>query len=155
MLLGLSTDRHQEDCPFRFVHERREELASFTGLSLPVFETPFPPLTDPKPQLSNGSRRVLAYAVKEADTSGQFWIDTDHLQAGLIREGGIAAEALASIRYTLEATRAAGAKARMRWPPKKPTIAQRCATYPVWAWVIAGTLVGWLAVNLFNLIRSR
>jgi ATP-dependent Clp protease ATP-binding subunit ClpA len=154
LLLGLARKRHAEDCPFRFVHERREELAQAVGLSWLDAPSSWSECIGNIP-LAPESKRILAYAVLEARSTKSFWIDTDHLQAAILREGGEAANALQSIGYTLPSTRDAGVDARRRYPPKAPTVRQRFAQYSLSTWIFAGAIVGFLLNGLFEVLRSR
>jgi ATP-dependent Clp protease ATP-binding subunit ClpC len=55
------------------------ELALLKGL------TPVPPLDKELP-LSDDAKRILAYTVSEAARLNDYWIDTEHLVLGILRE---------------------------------------------------------------------
>jgi Clp amino terminal domain, pathogenicity island component len=57
-------------------------------------------------RFTNGSRRVLVLAQEEARLLDHSFIGTEHLLLGLLHEGGLAAQALASLGISLEGTRA-------------------------------------------------
>lgn len=156
ILLGLSRDRHDDDCGFRHLHERREDVARLVGLpwsaagrsNIKIGSNNSPPLSD-------NAKRVLGYAKQEADQSGLFWIDTDHLQAALLLQGGPPAAALEGIGYTLESTRKAGSDGRLRTPPRRPTISERYGLRITPLGFFVGFLTGWLIVSLISFLRSR
>ena len=156
ILLGLARDRHDDDCGFRLLHEKREDIARGVGLfwnssyrsNITIGGKNSPPLT-------SSSKRVLAFARHEADRTGAFWIDTDHLQAALFLEGGLPATVLAGIGYTLENTRSAGADGRLRTPPRKPTIQERLGIRVALLGVIVGFLLGLVIANLLPLMHLR
>ncbi len=54
----------------------------------------------------------------EANSSGQYWIDIDHMLIGLIREQGLAAESLAKAGWTEDRIRTAAAYGRSRYPQR-------------------------------------
>src|SRR5690348_2854042 len=43
-------------------------------------------------QLTNDMKRILAYAAEESDRLDDYWIDTEHLVLGILRETGCAAQ---------------------------------------------------------------
>lgn len=156
ILLGLARDRHDDDCGFRFLHERREDLADSVGLPWPASGRSTMKIGSKKsPPLSNAAKRVLGYAKQEADQSGLFWIDTDHLQAALLLQGGSPAAALEGIGYSLEGTRKAGAEGRLRTPPRRPTLSERLGVSPKVLGVLVGIVVGLIVANLFTLLHPR
>ena len=76
LLLGMSREKHQPDCPFSLLYDRRAEFRELCG---------FPPLSDEKPHpkdiaLTNPSKMVLAYAAQEADLDKRFKA-TGHMNA--------------------------------------------------------------------------
>jgi ATP-dependent Clp protease ATP-binding subunit ClpA len=156
LLLGLARDPHHEECEFRFLYERREELAAAVSQPWPSFEAPWPQLRreDALP-FSKKTKMVLRAATTEAKKTRQYWIDTDSLQMALLIDRGISATALQSIGYDIESTRKIGAEGRLRWPPQRPTIKQRLSVYPITVWILIGLVAGFLASNLYFLIRSR
>jgi len=155
ILIGLAEMKHQDTCGFRFLHERRHEVSRQLGIPfLPEDAKSKCEAVSAKPILADPSKRILAYAVMETEAAQQFWIDTDLLQAGLLREGGVAAETLSAIGYDLEATRRLGKESRLQWPPRKPNLRDRARTWPKIYWIVAGFVFGILAVNLFNLLRA-
>lgn len=66
---------------------------------------------------SQESKKVLAYAVKEADRSKQYWIDTDHLLEGLLRFRNDAGDALDRFGIQLQALRLESEANRRQQPP--------------------------------------
>ena len=155
ILLGLARDKHHDECGFRFLHERREDLALAVGLEWPSLANCREQAKKKRPPLSAGSKSVLRIAHEEAEKSRQYWIDTDHLQVGLLLLEGPAAMVLEGIGYTIASTRQQGTAARLQWPPRQPTLAQRMRGYPTSLWVIVGGIVGVLITNLYFLIRNH
>jgi hypothetical protein len=156
ILLGLARDRHDDDCGFRHLHERREDVARAIDLpwsasgrsSIKIGRKNSPPLSD-------DAKCVLGYARQEADTGGLFWIDTDHLQAALFLQGGPPATALEGFGYTLENTRSAGSYGRLRTPPRRPTISERYGVRFTPLGLFVGILVGLVLANLVSLMRGQ
>jgi len=156
ILLGLARDKHQDECGFRFLRERREDLALAVGLTWPSLEKYREAATKKEPlPLSAESKRVLHIGREEAEKTKQYWIDTDHLQMGLLLLEGPPAMALEGIGYTIASTRQQGAAARLQWPPRQPNLAQRMRGYPTSLWVIVGGIVGVLITNLYFFIRNH
>ena len=156
ILLGLSRDPHDDECGFRLLHERCEEVAREVGIAWTTsYRSNITIGSRNSPPLSNGSKRVLAFAVREADQSRTFWIDTDHLQAALFLEGGLPASALEKIGYTLESTRAAGADGRVLTPPRKPTMREKFGgSRLTLLGLIVGLLLGLVLANVITLLRA-
>jgi hypothetical protein len=156
ILLGLSRDHHDEECGFRFLREKCEELAR--AVNLPWSSSYRSNITlgsKNSPPLSESSKQVLLYAKQEANRAGLFWIDTDHLQAALFLEDGPSAAALEGIGYTLESTRSAGVDGRVRTPPRKPTIQEKFGIRVTPLGILVGFVFGLVIANLLWLLRSR
>jgi ATP-dependent Clp protease ATP-binding subunit ClpA len=154
LLLGIAKEKHHDECPFRLVHERREQLALALGLPLTPMEYV---ALDPErsPKLSTGSKQSILLARTEAKRNDCYWIDRDDLQAALIQTDAGVNTALSSIGFSLEATREYARQARQRWPEKQPTLTQRLQGVSLLTWVVVGFIVGFLAINLVNLMLSR
>jgi len=150
LLLGLTHNSHAEDCPFRVLQDRAQEVRESLGRErLPndwlirVKSLAQNPL---RPELP--VKRVLRVALIEAKKDGQFWIDTDHLQRAILREGGKPAAALQSLGFTFEETERFGAQGRMKYPPKAPTLGTRIRQYkPAVPWL--AFLVGFVGAILY------
>jgi hypothetical protein len=69
--------------------------------------------------LDQDSKKVLAYATKEAGRDWQYWIDTDHLLRGILRFPNQASKALESISLDLTSARAASKRHRAEFPPER------------------------------------
>lgn len=89
--------------------------------------------------LTGDSKRILAYTAEEANRMDDYWIDTDHLVLGILREDNCTAAArLAAAGLTMEQARAqVSTSAQERheyapirvwwWPWKPPTIGGQIA----------------------------
>lgn len=40
LLIGMTYDKHQPDCPFAFLHDRRDEFRKLCGFSYPPMKSP-------------------------------------------------------------------------------------------------------------------
>lgn len=112
IVLGLTHDEHQADCPFATLRENAASLrVTFGALALSGKrpENRNIPLTDT-------CKMILAYAKEEADVDRRYSIGTDHLLRGVLRAGGETAEKIASAGYTLLAVQQASAKAHRVMP---------------------------------------
>jgi ATP-dependent Clp protease ATP-binding subunit ClpA len=64
------------------------------------------PVGGKEPPLSKDGKRALAYSAEEASLLEDYWIDTDHLVLGILRERGCAgAEILAHVGIQIETAR--------------------------------------------------
>jgi ATP-dependent Clp protease ATP-binding subunit ClpA len=157
LLLGLVRDRHHAECGFKKLHDDRETIASRLGMSWQAYEDFKTPkeMKDRILPLADSSKRVLVYAAAEANRVKQFWIDTDFLLLGLLHEGGSPTQALVASGFTPEATRDFGREGRKKWPPPKPTIAERMATFPWAVWAVVGFVVGIALTNALLILHAR
>jgi ATP-dependent Clp protease ATP-binding subunit ClpA len=81
--------------------------------------TSFPYLRDRDIPLTRDGKKVLAYAVVEADRRWDYWIDCDHLLRGLLRFPNVASHALEQTGINLNSVRSAS-KSRRREHPANP-----------------------------------
>jgi ATP-dependent Clp protease ATP-binding subunit ClpC len=107
IVLGLTWDAHKSDCPFAMLHDNADELRKLIGSSQTVYG---PPKNRDIP-LSNDSKRVLAYAVREEELDRRYFIGGDHLLRGILRNGDQTAAKLVTGGYTLPTIRQASKQA--------------------------------------------
>jgi ATP-dependent Clp protease ATP-binding subunit ClpC len=112
LLVGMTHDKHQPDCPFAFLYDRRDEFRELCGFS---------PLNGEKPieidlALSETSKKVLGHAAKEADRDRRYALDEGHLFRGLLLVGDTTSALLLRLDYTLDTTRAASVVAQRSQP---------------------------------------
>ena len=69
--------------------------------------------------LDGDAKKTVAYAAQEANTDGQFWLNTDHLPRGQLRFPNAATEALSELGVELESVRAASLQNRKQFPPRR------------------------------------
>jgi len=112
LLVGMTHDKHQPDCPFAFLYDRREEIRTFCE---------FPPLSGEKKNernlpLTETSKTVLAYAAQEADHDQRYGIDEEHLFRGLLLANDATSTLLLRLGYSLDTARAASIVAQQSQP---------------------------------------
>jgi ATP-dependent Clp protease ATP-binding subunit ClpC len=103
LVLGLTRDRPEVQSTFAQLYDRRLELRA-------LFEAgperiPMPAKSDI--QLTDASKRSLAYADQERTLDRIFAIESHHLLRGVLREGDATAEKLTTAGFGLEAMRQA------------------------------------------------
>jgi hypothetical protein len=101
IVLGLTWDPHQPDCPFAKIHDNSDELRRLIGPERTVYGPP----QNRDIGLSLDSKKALAYAASESEYDQCHSIESDHLLRGILRNGGELANKMASIGYTLLAMR--------------------------------------------------
>jgi ATP-dependent Clp protease ATP-binding subunit ClpC len=101
LVLGLTRDKHQPDCPFSFLYDRAAEIRMLLGYP----ELAKSELMVRNVPLSDMSKRALAYATKEANRDSSYSIDADHLFRGVLLTGDTVAFRLESAGWTIEAAR--------------------------------------------------
>jgi len=151
LVAGLTHNRHAEDCPFRPLQDNSSEIRKKLGrVALPEDWVAQAKLRSGKPKWDSGAKRVLRVAALRAE---QFWIDTDHLQFAVLKEGGTGAAALHDLGFTPEKTEQYGAEGRLKYPPKKPTFVMRLRQYKPsipWFCLLVGFVAAILYLNLQN-----
>jgi ATP-dependent Clp protease ATP-binding subunit ClpA len=113
------------------------ELPHLPSTSLPYFRDRDIPLTP-------DGKKVLAYAVAEADRGWDYWIDWAHLLRGLLRFQNVALQVLEETGINLRSVRSAS-KRRSRQQPPNPS--------PRWGYLKLGisrnrSFLAWLAFLL-------
>jgi hypothetical protein len=115
VLLGLTWESHSRACAIGSLKENAVELRSLVGIPhLP--STAFPYWRKVKIPLDSNAKKVLAYAVREADHDKDFWIDSDHLLRGLLIFPNEAADALLKTGIELKPARTASVQHRKHFP---------------------------------------
>lgn len=112
LLVGMTHDRHQPDCPFAFLYDRRDEFRGLCGYAPLDGEKP----TERKLPLSEISKKVLVYVAQEADRDRRYGIDEEHLFRGLLLAGDATSALLLRLGYTLDAARTASIVAQRSQP---------------------------------------
>jgi len=108
----MTHDKHEPDCPFAFLYDRRDEFRELCG---------FLPLTGQKPEernipLSETSKKVLGHAIRETDRDWRYSLDVEHLFRGLLLTGDKTSALLLRVGYTLDAARVSSLAARKTHP---------------------------------------
>lgn len=120
LLLGLTWDKDSRADRVAALKSLEQDVRAVLEMpSLPKMTVPYPHGVDIP--LNDDAKRVLAYAVSEADFDQEFWIDTDHLLRGILRVPTEAASALSQKRRTLESLRVASAQDRRQCPSPSAT----------------------------------
>ena len=101
--------------------------------------------------MDTDAKKTLAYAAREVDWEGSYWLDTDHLLRGLLRFPNEAAHALQKIGVELEAARAASLENRMKVSPQ-PT--PKGATMKIFARKYWRVMVILLLLMLFAYMKA-
>jgi hypothetical protein len=151
LVAGLTHNKHVEDCPFRPLQDNSSEIRKkMDRAPLPEDWLTQVKLRPGKPKWNSDVRRVLRAASRRAK---QFWIDTDHLQFAVLKEGGIGAAALNDLGFTPEKTDQLGAEGRLKYPPKQPTFITRLMQYkPAIPWLCF--FAGFVAVILYLRLQN-
>jgi ATP-dependent Clp protease ATP-binding subunit ClpC len=118
IMLGLTRDPHQPDCPFAKLYDNAAELRSHFASDPAVFGPP----KDLLLPLSSASKRVLAYAEKEGRKDRRYSIGSDHLLRGILRSEDPIADKIAALGYTLTTVRKASRLAHLKTPENPPRI---------------------------------
>ncbi|MGC2298393.1 MAG: Clp protease N-terminal domain-containing protein [Acidobacteriaceae bacterium] len=117
LLLGLTWERTSNLAGFAPLNDLAVDLRARMGIPhMP--STAHPYLRDRTIPLDAVGKRAIAYAAKEANSDGQYWIDCDHLLRGLLRLPNKAADALTQSGITLPIVRKAAREYRLRIPQK-------------------------------------
>lgn len=101
LVLGLTRDKPQVQSAFAQLHERRLELRELFAAG--PEKIPVPSRSDI--QLTDASKRSLAYADRERSLDQIYAIESHHLLRGVLCEGGVVAERLTTAGFGLEEMR--------------------------------------------------
>lgn len=112
IVLGLSRDAHQPDCPFAKLHENADELRALVDPKLPLYG---PPANWDIP-LSNEGKMALTFAAEECDQDGRYTLGSHHLLRGVLRTGGEMAEKLTQAGYSISWARQASEEVNRTTP---------------------------------------
>jgi len=113
LLVSLTWDSTSRACQIAKLKDLASEIRFL--LRVPYLpSTSLPYLRKGDIPLDAEAKKVLAYAAQEADRSKQYWIDADHLLAGLLRFPNDAQDALARVGVRLDVVRSASQKDRER-----------------------------------------
>jgi len=82
--------------------------------------TSLPYLRDRDIPLTQDGKKVLAYAVVEADRGWDYWINCDHLLRGLLRFPNVASHALEQVGINLGSVRSTSKSRSREHPPNPP-----------------------------------
>ena len=116
LLVGLTWRNHDHDCQFGALKAEADKLWAGVGIAhLPLSSTPYSTSRIP---LDRRSKWVLRRMRTEANSSGHYWIDVDHMLIGLLCEKGLAAKSLAEAGWTEDRIRSAAAYGRSRYPQR-------------------------------------
>ena len=150
ILFGLTYKVHTDDCGFCRLHQLGEDWRLRVGRGPMVVNSTEvrTALVDYKHAMSEQAIKVMQNAIKEANRDRQFWIDTDHLQRGLLTEDSKAKSLLEEAGYTMDETRRLGQRGRERYPPKEPGLKIRLARYPLF-WPAVGFVGGVIATLIY------
>jgi ATP-dependent Clp protease ATP-binding subunit ClpC len=124
IVLGLTWDSHQANCPFANLHDNAKELRALIGSEWTLCG---PPQNRDIP-LSNGAKKVLAYADSEGKLDRRYNIGSDHLLRGVLRNGDETAAKMAAAGYTLSAMRQSSKDAQ-RLNPEKTSLLQKLSLH--------------------------
>ena len=113
LLLGLLRETDgRANIIFRLRESLPEEVAQLAALKKQQ-------LADGTIPLSTDGRRVIAYAAREANGLRDYWIDTEHLVLGILRDGDNAAAArLREIGLDIETSRRRVIESKDSRPPR-------------------------------------
>lgn len=116
LLLGLTWRQHASDCEFRKLKLDAEKSWEAVGMPhLPLSELPYEPSAIP---LGQEAKKVFKLTLSEANREGDYWIDVDHMLCAILRHEGKAAAALRDVGWSIERIKTAGARGRLKYPPK-------------------------------------
>jgi ATP-dependent Clp protease ATP-binding subunit ClpC len=154
LLLGLVTEKDtRAETIFRLQELLPEESAKQVAL-------PAQPMMKGTIPLSNDSKRVVAYTAIEAGRIKDYWIDTEHLVLGILREEGSAPAAklrslgleLVSCREMILHNRSSRLSRPNRvlwWVGTHPvTFAQLVLLIFLFGIAVALVLLGWVAMGI-------
>ena len=150
LLFGLTYKRHSGTCGFRSLNELGDSWRVATGRGPRIVRTDEHAKKVQAYKFGFGTvaMKALRAAAKEADRDGEFWIDTDHLQRGILLQGGKPENLLKEAGFTFEETKRLGMDGRKDHPPRQPTIRERLNVYPV-LFPLVGFGVGFVLVLLY------
>ena len=96
LLIGLTWERGTRADKISALKEDAVARRAMLGIPhLPITTLPY--MRKAEIPLDQEAKKTIAYAAKEADQDGQYWIDTDHLLRGLLRFPNAASGALAGV----------------------------------------------------------
>jgi len=133
LFFGLTYKRHANDCGFRTLNDKGDDWRLEFSRAPRIVHTPEHPklLTRYRYKVSAEAKRALQFAAQEASRNRVFWIDTDHLQCGIIAHDDQIAKLLETVGYSMEQTQALGASGRLKYPVKPPSLRTRLAVFPL------------------------
>ncbi len=117
VLLGLTWDTNTRVARAAGLKSLAASLRSAVRIPL-LPSTAFPYQRKKDIPLENDAKKVLAYTAQEADSEGEFWIDTDHLLRGILRFPNDTASVLNDFGITLQQVRNVAAHDRKEYPPE-------------------------------------
>ena len=118
LLVGLTWRNHDHDCKFSGLKSDADKL--WAGVGIPHLPLSSKPYSISYLPLDRRSKSVLRHMRNDANGSGHYWIDIDHMLVGLLRGKGLAAESLKEAGWTEDRIRVAAAYGRARFP-QRPT----------------------------------
>jgi ATP-dependent Clp protease ATP-binding subunit ClpC len=114
------------------------------------------PVSGKEPPLTKDGKRTLAYAALEANSLQDYWIDTDHLVLGVLREqGSIACKSLNNAGIDLERARCTVADNKASRPDRGPSpvlwwaVRRPFRRFTVLAGLL-GLLLGWYLIEVLT-----
>jgi ATP-dependent Clp protease ATP-binding subunit ClpC len=118
ILLALTWDETSRACQVAGLKQLAVELRGLLRIPhLPSSSLPY--RRDVDIPLSQELKKVLAYAVEEADRAREYWIDTDHLLEGLLRFDNVAGDVLKGLGIQLQPLRLESKENRKQYPPNE------------------------------------
>jgi len=125
LFLGLLTEKGtRADIIFRLSELFPEEMSQQTTLTKQETEKGIP--------LSGDGKRAIAYAGREANQLKDYWIDTEHILLGILREGtNSAGVKLQAVGLGLESCRQLVTRSKNSRPPRRNPVLFWVKHYPI------------------------